>query len=102
MPSNEGRASRFKRNPFYRPLREGSKKESSIPVDAPVWGEVYVDQTGIDINFRFHVEKGVGFDNARTMLRKFIITMQQRLDNAEGCPFFEEEIKTLAAERPDL
>lgn len=99
---NEDRVNCFNRNPFYRPLPEGVKKESSIPADAPVWGEVYVDQTGLDINFRFHVEKGVGFTNARAMLRRFIISMQQRLDNANECPFYEEEINETAKSNPNI
>ena len=99
---SEDRLNRFKSNPFYRPLPSGTKKESSIPADAPIWGEVYVDQTGLDINFRFHVDEGVGFNKARATLRKFIIIMQQRLDNAPDCPFYEEEINALATRRGDL
>lgn len=68
-------------------------KTSSIPSDAQVWGELFITAAG-SVSFKFHVEKGVGFQQARESLRRFVYIIQQRIDTAKECPFYEPEKPT--------
>jgi len=63
-------------------------KTSSVPNTAAVWGELFIDVAG-GTNFKFHVEKGVDFQRARDGLQRFVSIIQQRIDTAEKCPFYE-------------
>lgn len=65
-------------------------KESSIPDYAEVWGELFISAAGTT-NFKFHVEKGVDFQQARECLIRFVRIIQQRIDTAKECPFYEPE-----------
>lgn len=85
-------------NPFYEPVPDGAKKTSTVPAEVAIWGELYIDAAG-GSNFRFHVEHG-DFTTAKKALEKFVVAIQQRLEYAPRCPFYEEEIKaTREAER---
>lgn len=65
------------------------KKISTIPANSLVWGELFQEESG-GVSFRFHVEEGAGgFDAARTVLKKFAMIVQRRLDRAEECPYYE-------------
>lgn len=65
-------------------------KESSVPDYAEVWGELFIDKAG-GTNFKFHVENGIEFDRARESLKRFVVIIQQKIDTAENCPWFEPE-----------
>lgn len=65
-------------------------KSSSIPSYSEVWGELFIDAAG-GTNFKFHVEKGIDFQHARECLRRFVSIIQQRIDTAKECPFYEPE-----------
>lgn len=63
-------------------------KLSSVPAEARIWGELFVDAAG-GVNFKFH--SGSDFQLARRSLRKFVSIVQQRIDTARECPFYEPE-----------
>lgn len=67
---------------------EQAVKPSAIPGDASVWGELFIDAAG-GTNFKFH--SGSDFQFARESLRKFVSIIQQRIDTAKECPFYEPE-----------
>lgn len=52
-------------------------------------GELWIDENG-ETNFKFHVIGG-NFLDAQQALLKFVECIQERLDNAQKCPYFEEE-----------
>jgi hypothetical protein len=66
-----------------------SVKESSVPIDSVIWGEVFVDPAGLT-NFKFHVEggQGISFDQAKRALEAFVRVIQQRIDTADQCPYY--------------
>jgi hypothetical protein len=57
-------------------------------------GEVWIDEAG-EANFRFHIAGG-SFGEAREALARMIGVMQDRLDNAERCPFYEPPLPSQA------
>jgi hypothetical protein len=62
-------------------------KESNVPDDAIVWGELWVDVEG-QVNFKFHTERN--FIRSKKALQRFARVIQERIDRAKDCPFFEE------------
>jgi len=55
-----------------------------------LWGELFLDEDG-EADFKFHIERGAGgFLPAKEALEKFIALLQERLNNAKQCPFYED------------
>lgn len=75
----------------YRPGCSCSKRHASSN-----WsGELWIDDEGF-ANFKFHIQGGQ-FTDAREALRKFIACLQDRLDKAERCPFYQPEQEATVA-----
>lgn len=51
-------------------------------------GLLWIDEQDGSTNFKFNVAGG-DFSSAREALSKFVAVIQDRLNNAEQCPFFE-------------
>lgn len=61
---------------------------SSVPSDVLIWGELFIDAAG-GSNFKFHC--GTDFRQAKIALEKFASIIQQRIDTAKECPFYEQD-----------
>lgn len=60
----------------------------SIPEDAPVWGELWLDVDGT-VNFKFHTH--YPFIRSKYAMKNFVKIIQDRIDAADKCPFHEKE-----------
>jgi hypothetical protein len=57
-------------------------------------GLLWIDDNDNSTNFRFNIAGG-DFSSAREILIRFIAVLQEKLDNAERCPYFEHTIKSM-------